>query len=325
MEFSVPLDAKWEFPREKLVLGRLLGEGEFGSVVLGEAMGIKDENITTTVAVKMLKESHTDADMIALVSEMEIMKLIGMHPNILRLLGCCTQKGPLLIITEYAVHGNLQSFLRKQLPSEKFKTASSELSQRTLVTFGLQVAQGMEYLSSMKCVHRDLAARNILVSNNLVLKIADFGLARDIRNKDYYRKKTGGRLPVKWMAPEALHHNLYTTQSDVWSFGVLLWEIVTLGSLPYPTFIKMEELVQALDDGYRMKKPPNCSMKMYGIMRECWNYLPEDRPTFSMIVENLEEILSSADDEILEEPVSCEPTLSNTDTIEIVIEATETD
>ncbi|XP_065219986.1 fibroblast growth factor receptor homolog 1-like [Planococcus citri] len=326
MEFYLPLDTEWEFPREKLVLGRFLGEGEFGRVVLGEALDIIDENITTTVAVKMLKEPHSDADMIDLVSEMEIMKLIGTHPNVLRLLGCCTQNGPLLIITEYTVHGNLQSFLRKHLPSENLRTTPSKLSQRTLITFGLQVAQGMKYLSSMKCVHRDLAARNILVSNKLVLKIADFGLARDIRDKDYYRKKTGGRLPVKWMAPEALHHNLYTTQSDVWSFGVLLWEIVTLGSIPYPTFTDMEELVQALDDGYRMKKPQNCSMKMYRIMRECWDYLPEDRPTFSMIVENLEEMLSSADDnEVVEEPAACESKLSNIETIEIVDEATEAD
>ncbi|XP_065218556.1 hepatocyte growth factor receptor-like [Planococcus citri] len=326
MEFYLPLDTKWEFPREKLVLGRFLGEGEFGRVVLSEALGIIDENITTTAAVKMLKETHSDADMIDLVSEMEIMKLIGIHPNILRLLGCCTQNGPLLVITEYAAHGNLQCFLRKHLPSKNFKTAASELSQRTLTTFGLQVAQGMEYLSSMKCVHRDLAARNILVSKNLVLKIADFGLARDIREKDYYRKKTGGRLPVKWMAPEALHHNLYTTQSDVWSFGIFLWEVVTLGSIPYPTFTNMEELVQALDDGYRMKKPPNCSMKMYRIMRECWNYSSEDRPTFSIIVENLEEMLSSDyDNEMYEEPVSREPKLSNIDTIEIVNEATEAD
>ncbi|XP_065219424.1 hepatocyte growth factor receptor-like [Planococcus citri] len=321
MEFSLPLDTKWEFPREKLVLGRFLGEGEFGTVVLSEALGIIDENITTTVAVKMLKETHSDADMIDLVSEMEVMKLIGMHPNVLRLLGCCTQNGPLLIITEYAEYGNLRDFLHKRLPSANNTSTRSNLPQKTLITFGLQVAQGMRYLSSMKCVHRDLAARNILVSNNLVLKIADFGLARDIRNKDYYRKKTGGRLPVKWMAPEALHHKLYTTQSDVWSFGVLLWEIVTSGSLPYPTFIKMEELVQAIDDGYRMKKPQNCSMKMYSIMRECWNYLPEDRPTFLMIVENLEEMLSSADDiEMLDEIVSCEP-----GTIEIDNEATELD
>ncbi|XP_065219177.1 hepatocyte growth factor receptor-like [Planococcus citri] len=324
-EYLLPLDTKWEFSRSKLTFGRFLGEGEFGRVVQSEASGIMDGNISTTVAVKMLKEIHSDADMIDLVSEMVIMKLIGTHNNVLSLLGCCTQNGPLLIITEYAEHGNLRDYLQKHLLSANNTAICSNLTQKALITFGLQVAQGMEYLSSMKCVHRDLAARNILVSNDLVLKIADFGLARDIRDKDYYRKKTGGRLPVKWMAPEALHRSLYTTQSDVWSFGVLLWEIVTSGSLPYPTFIKMEELVQALDDGYRMKKPQNCSMKMYSIMRECWNYLPENRPTFSMILENLEEMSSADDNEILEEPVSCESKLSNIDTIEIVNEATETD
>ncbi|XP_065219190.1 plexin-A2-like [Planococcus citri] len=305
MEFYLlPLDTKWEFPREKLFLGRFLGEGEFGKVVQGEALGIVDENITTTVAVKMLKVKHSDADMIDLVSEMEIMKLIGMHPNVLRLLGCCTQNGPLLIITEYALHGNLQSFLHKHVASENFETAPSELSQRTLVTFCLQVARGMEYLSSKKCVHRDLAARNILVSDYHILKIADFGLARDIKNKDYYRKKSGGRLPVKWMAPEALLRKLYTVQSDVWSYGILLWEIMTLGGSPYPTFTDMKKLLRDLHSGYRMEKPPDCSVEMYSIMRQCWNYIPKDRPSFSVIVENLEEILlqSSGDDEILEKP-----------------------
>ncbi|XP_065218061.1 fibroblast growth factor receptor homolog 1-like [Planococcus citri] len=310
MEFYLPLDTEWEFPREKLVLGRFLGEGEFGRVVESEASGIIDDNITTTVAVKMLKVKHSDADMINLVSELEIMKLIGMHPNVLRLLGCCTQNGPLLIITEYAVHGNLLSFLHKHVASENFETVPSELSQRTLVTFGLQVAQGMEYLSSMKCVHRDLAARNILVSDNQILKIADFGLARDIKNKDYYRKKSGGRLPVKWMAPEALLRRLYTVQSDVWSYGILLWEIMTLGGSPYPTFTDMKKLLRDIHSGYRMEKPPDCSMEMYSIMRHCWNYLPTDRPSFSMIVENLEEILqNSGDNDILEESDSYESSM----------------
>ncbi|XP_065219232.1 hepatocyte growth factor receptor-like [Planococcus citri] len=326
MEFYLPLDTKWEFPREKLVLGRFLGEGEFGRVVQSEASGIIDENITTTVAVKMLKVKHSDADMIDLVSEMEIMKLIGMHSNVLRLLGCCTQNGPLLIITEYAVHGNLLSFLHKHLASENFETAPSELSQRTLVTFGLQVARGMEYLSSMKCVHRDLAARNILVSDNQILKIADFGLARDIKNKDYYRKKSGGKLPVKWMAPEALLHKLYTVQSDVWSYGILLWEIMTLGGSPYPTFTDMKKLLRDLHSGYRMEKPPKCSMEMYSIMRQCWNYVPKDRPSFSAIVENLEEILqSTGDDEILEESDSYESSSIDSDCSETGNEALEGD
>ncbi|XP_065218059.1 uncharacterized protein LOC135843932 [Planococcus citri] len=324
-EFYLPLDTKWEFPREKLVLGRFLGEGEFGRVVQSEASGIVDENITT-VAVKMLKVKHSDADMIDLVSEMEIMKLIGTHPNVLRLLGCCTQNGPLLIITEYAVHGNLLSFLHKHVASENFETTPSKPSQRTLVTFGLQVARGMEYLSSMKCVHRDLAARNILVSDNQILKIADFGLARDIKSKDYYRKKSGGRLPVKWMAPEALLRRLYTVQSDVWSYGILLWEIMTLGGSPYPTFTDMKKLLRDLHSGYRMEKPPDCSMEMYSIMRQCWNYLPTDRPSFSVIVENLEEILqNSGDNDILEESDSCESSSIDSECSETDNEALEGD
>ncbi|XP_065224282.1 uncharacterized protein LOC135848315 [Planococcus citri] len=262
VEYLLPLDEKWEFPRGNLTLGKHLGEGEFGEVVQGEAVGILEENVTTTVAVKMLKDSHSDSDMIDLVKEMEILKLIGAHENVLRLLGCITQNGPLLIITEYAQNGNLLNFLRKR-HHFVYQKASEVLAEQALLTFALQIARGMEYLASKKCIHRDLAARNILVSHGFVLKIADFGLARNIQNKDYYKKKTKGKLPVKWMAPEALTHLLFTTTSDVWSYGVLLWEILTLGGVPYPTFTDMDTLIKDLKSGYRLEQPSNCSLKTY--------------------------------------------------------------
>ncbi|XP_065223883.1 fibroblast growth factor receptor 2-like [Planococcus citri] len=299
-EYLLPFDGKWEFPRENLSLGNDLGEGEFGKVVQAEALGILQETVVTTVAVKMLKDDHSDEDMIDLVSEMELMKLIGAHVNVLQLLGCCSQDGELLIITEFAPHGNLRDFLRDHLPSAKNKH-TFKLSQNTLLMFAQQAAKGMEYLATKKCVHRDLAARNVLVSNNYIIKIADFGLARDIRNKDYYRKEAKGRLPVKWMAPEALGHGLYSTQSDIWSYGILLWEILTLGATPYPSFPDLGKLFQALHSGYRMEKPPNCSVKLYSLMHKCWSYIPEDRPSFTMIANALEDILSkNANDEVLQ-------------------------
>ena len=147
----------------------------------------------------------------------------------------------------------------------------------------------MEYLASKRCVHRDLAARNVLVSENNVLKIADFGLARNIQG-DYYRKTTDGRLPVKWMAFESLLGQVYTSQSDVWSYGILLWEIITLGGTPYPG-IQAQELFKKLETGYRMEKPPNCPNEIYEIMRDCWNEIPYERPTFKQLVEELDEIL----------------------------------
>ncbi|XP_060838222.1 fibroblast growth factor receptor homolog 1-like isoform X2 [Rhopalosiphum padi] len=296
-EYELPLDPCWEFSRDNLSLGKTLGEGAFGKVLRGEADGILCENVMSTVAVKMLKDGHTDTEMMDLVSEMEMMKMIGKHVNIINLLGCCTQDGPLYVLVEFALHGNLRDFLRQHRPSSGYEPAigsnlKDTLTQKDLVSFAYQVARGMEYLASRKCIHRDLAARNVLVSEDFVMKIADFGLARDIQNQEYYRKTTDGRLPVKWMAPEALFHRVYTNQSDVWSYGVLLWEIMTLGGTPYPSVPNMEQLFNLLQSGHRMEKPSCCSLEIYMIMRDCWSYHPNERPMFDELVESLDQILS---------------------------------
>ncbi|XP_047477392.1 fibroblast growth factor receptor 4-like [Penaeus chinensis] len=303
-EYELPLDILWELPRSKLIMGESLGEGAFGKVVKAEVQGINRPDLTTTVAVKMLKEGHTDAELMDLVSEMEMMKMIGTHINIINLLGCCTQDGPLYVVVEYAAHGNLRDYLRHKRPSSGYERAigqeTNALTERDLVSFSYQVARGMEYLASKKCIHRDLAARNVLVSKDGIMKIADFGLARDIHSQDYYRKTSEGRLPVKWMAPEALFHRVYTSQSDVWAFGILLWEIMTLGGTPYPSVPSVEKLFQLLREGHRMEKPSNCSLEIYSIMRECWRYQPTQRPTFKELVEDLDRILtlSSTEDYI---------------------------
>ena len=152
----------------------------------------------------------------------------------------------------------------------------------------------MEYLGTMKCIHRDLAARNVLVAKNLVIKIGDFGLARDVHKNDYYRKIGEGWLPIRWMAPETVFQRKYTSLSDVWSFGVLLWEIMSLGASPYPSITKMEVLFQMLKEGHRMERPKNCSIEIYLIMRDCWNYSPDQRPSFSSLVEDFERLLTLA-------------------------------
>ncbi|XP_049886014.1 fibroblast growth factor receptor homolog 1-like isoform X1 [Pectinophora gossypiella] len=296
-EYELPVDIDWEVPRESLSLGKVLGEGEFGKVVKAECTGILKPGIQSVVAVKMLKEGHTDAEMMALVSEMEMMKMIGKHVNIINLLGCCTQDGPLYVIVEYAPNGNLREFLRNHRPGNRYESPTEDLkdkktlTQKDLVSFSYQVARGMEYLASRRCIHRDLAARNVLVSDDCVLKIADFGLAKDVHSNDYYRKKTEGRLPVRWMAPESLYHKVFTTQTDVWSFGVLLWEIMTLGGTPYPT-VPGQYMYQHLSAGHRMEKPPCCSLEIYMLMRECWSFSPGDRPSFTELVEDLDKILT---------------------------------
>ncbi|XP_051779182.1 fibroblast growth factor receptor 2 isoform X5 [Erpetoichthys calabaricus] len=298
-EYDLPEDPRWEFERDKLTLGKPLGEGCFGQVVMAEALGIdKDKpKEAITVAVKMLKDDGTEKDLSDLVSEMEMMKMIGKHKNIINLLGACTQDGPLYVIVEYASKGNLREYLRARRPPgmeysyDITRVPNEQLTFKDLVSCTYQVARGMEYLASQKCIHRDLAARNVLVTENNVMKIADFGLARDVNNIDYYKKTTNGRLPVKWMAPEALFDRVYTHQSDVWSFGVLMWEIFTLGGSPYPG-IPVEELFKLLKEGHRMDKPGNCTNELYMMMRDCWHAISSQRPTFKQLVEDLDRILT---------------------------------
>ncbi|KAM8705950.1 hypothetical protein ACLKA7_010276 [Drosophila subpalustris] len=300
-EYEFPLDSNWELARNQLVLGATLGEGAFGRVVMAEVNN-------AIVAVKMVKEGHTDDDIASLVREMEVMKIIGRHINIINLLGCCSQNGPLYVIVEYAPHGNLKDFLYKNRPLSKEQMECSQLqsgppagpqhviTEKDLIKFAHQIARGMDYLASRRCIHRDLAARNVLVSDDYVLKIADFGLARDIQSTDYYRKNTNGRLPIKWMAPESLQEKFYDSQSDVWSYGILLWEIMTFGGQPYPAIMSAEELYSYLMSGQRMEKPAKCSMNIYILMRQCWHFDATARPPFTEIVEYMDKLLQAKEE-----------------------------
>ncbi|XP_074641285.1 fibroblast growth factor receptor 4-like [Tubulanus polymorphus] len=301
-EYDIPEDPDWEIPRDTLVLGKPLGHGAFGQVIKGEIL-----DGSYPVAVKMLKDDATDRELADLVTEMEVMKLIGKHSNIINLIGCCTQNGPLYVIVEFAVHGNLRDFLRQRRPAQSHRDTSGyelpvmnmdgkdtkSLCYKHLVSFAYQIARGMEYLASKQCIHRDLAARNCLVATeDFKIKIADFGLTRNIGSElDYYKKKTDGRLPVKWMAPEALFDRKYTTKSDVWSYGILLWEIFTLGGNPYPS-VPIEKLFELLREGHRMERPPYCSWEMYTVMLNCWHNNPKGRPLFCEIVQMLEQMLT---------------------------------
>ncbi|KAJ8025574.1 Fibroblast growth factor receptor [Holothuria leucospilota] len=294
--FEIPLDPEWEFPSDRLTLGKTLGEGAFGKVVMGEAVGILSKETATQVAVKMLKPNATDRELADLLSEMDMMKLIGKHVNIINLLGCVTQEGPFVIV-EFAKHGNLRDFLRQRRPPEYgdekqvLLPGVEPLVNKDLISFAFQVARGMDFLASKKCIHRDLAARNVLVAEDHIMKIADFGLARDVHYIDFYRKTTDGRLPVKWMAPEALFDRVFTMYSDVWAYGILLWEIMTLGGTPYPS-VPVEQMFEFLRLGKRLDKPQNCSLEIYHLMRECWQTSPGQRPKFSELVEDLERIIS---------------------------------
>ncbi|XP_048347048.1 vascular endothelial growth factor receptor 3 isoform X1 [Sphaerodactylus townsendi] len=346
----LPYDSsKWEFPRERLRLGKVLGHGAFGKVMEASAFGINKSNSCETVAVKMLKEGATASEHKALMSELKILIHIGNHLNVVNLLGACTKpNGPLMVIVEFCKYGNLSNYLRtkregfspyrdksprlriqvrsiveavradrrsrsgtsdsailNRLLMNKSQPTSlpppliqevddlwqSPLTMEDLICYSFQVARGMEFLASRKCIHRDLAARNILLSENNVVKICDFGLARDIYKDPDYVRKGSARLPLKWMAPESIFDKVYTTQSDVWSFGVLLWEIFSLGASPYPGVQINEEFCQRLKDGTRMRAPEYATAEIYRIMLSCWYGDPKERPTFSDLVEILGDLL----------------------------------
>uniref|UniRef100_A0A671Y2D3 Tyrosine-protein kinase receptor Tie-1 n=1 Tax=Sparus aurata TaxID=8175 RepID=A0A671Y2D3_SPAAU len=260
----------------------VIGEGNFGQVI--KAMIKKDGN-KMSAAIKMLKEFASENDHRDFAGELEVLCKLGQHPNIINLIGACENRGYLYIAIEYAPYGNLLDFLRKSRVLEtdpafaKEHGTASTLTSQQLLQFAVDVATGMHYLSDKQFIHRDLAARNVLVGDNLVAKIADFGLSR---GEEVYVKKTMGRLPVRWMAIESLNYSVYTTKSDVWSFGVLLWEIVSLGGTPY-CGMTCAELYEKLPQGYRMEKPKNCDDEVYELMRQCWRDRPYERPPFSQV------------------------------------------
>ncbi|KAI1894719.1 hypothetical protein AGOR_G00118640 [Albula goreensis] len=306
--FKIPEDPKWEFPRKNLVLGKTLGEGEFGKVVKATAFRLKGKAGYTTVAVKMLKENASHSELRDLLSEFTLLKQVN-HPHVIKMYGACSQDGPLYLIVEYAKYGSLRNFLRESRkvgPSYVGSDANRNssylenpdervLTMGDLISFAWQISRGMQYLAEMKLVHRDLAARNVLVAEGRKMKISDFGLSRDVYEEDSYVKRSKGRIPVKWMAIESLFDHIYTTQSDVWSFGVLLWEIVTLGGNPYPG-IAPERLFNLLKTGYRMERPENCTEEMYNLMLRCWKQEPDKRPTFAEISKELEKMMVKSRD-----------------------------
>ncbi|XP_069747616.1 vascular endothelial growth factor receptor 1 isoform X2 [Narcine bancroftii] len=343
-------DNKWEFPRDRLKLGKALGRGAFGKVLEASAFGINKSATCKTVAIKMLKEGATDSEHKALMSELKILIHIGNHLNVVNLLGACTTHGgPLMVIVEYCKYGNLSNYLQmkrnnfvlhkettlqankiqEKFPMEEKKrrlasVTSSEsttssgfdedktlsdveeeeedaddsytqpITMEDLISYSFQVARGMEFLASRKCIHRDLAARNILLSENNVVKICDFGLARDIYKDTDYVRKGDARLPLKWMAPESIFDKVYNTQSDVWSYGVLLWEIFSLGASPYPGVQIDEDFCRRLKEGTRMRAPDYSTPEIYQTLLDCWHDDPKQRPTFTKLVERLGDLLQAS-------------------------------
>lgn len=262
-------DKKWVLNHDDVSLGELLGKGNFGEVFKGT---LKDK---TAVAVKTCKEDLPQELKIKFLSEARILKQYD-HPNIVKLIGVCTQRQPIYIVMELIQGGDFLTFLRKK---------KDEIKMKQLVKMSLDAAAGMAYLEGKNCIHRDLAARNCLVSDGNVLKISDFGMSRQ-EDDGIYSSSGLKQIPIKWTAPEALNYGRYSSESDVWSFGILLWETFSMGVCPYPGMTNQQAREQ-VEKGYRMSAPQKCPEDVYSLMLKCWEYKAENRPNFSDIHKEL--------------------------------------
>uniref|UniRef100_A0A182MN07 Receptor protein-tyrosine kinase n=1 Tax=Anopheles culicifacies TaxID=139723 RepID=A0A182MN07_9DIPT len=373
----LPYNPVYEFPKERLKLGKQLGTGAFGVVMKATATRIMGHEEETTVAVKMVRKQTDNEVMRALISELKIMVHLGQDLNVVNLLGAVTKNisnRELMVIVEYCRFGNVQNFLikhrpyfidqinqetgeidstidknqlrwskcgyqynsvsthyvdpKKQLNSKgyvrhsglqnmgmvdscntevtamtsvegedlntvnsneplwrsnygmDYKGPARSVNTTDLVSWASQIASGMEYLAKRKVLHGDLAARNILLCDDNVVKICDFGLARSMYKSGNYKKKGESPLPFKWLALECISDNVFSTYSDVWAYGIVLWELFSLGKVPYPGMEANQELYNKLRDGYRMDKPQYSNQDIYDIMLNCWNVKPDSRPSF---------------------------------------------
>nr|KAF6409819.1 FES proto-oncogene, tyrosine kinase [Rousettus aegyptiacus] len=270
---AVPKD-KWVLNHEDLVLGEQIGRGNFGEVFSGR---LRADN--TLVAVKSCRETLPPDLKAKFLQEARILKQYS-HPNIVRLIGVCTQKQPIYIVMELVQGGDFLTFLR---------TEGARLRVKTLLQMVGDAAAGMEYLESKCCIHRDLAARNCLVTEKNILKISDFGMSREEEDGIYAASGGLRQVPVKWTAPEALNYGRYSSESDVWSFGILLWETFSLGASPYPN-LSNPQTRDFIEKGGRLPCPELCPDAVFRLMEQCWAYEPGQRPSFSTIYQELQSI-----------------------------------
>ncbi|XP_055080491.1 neurotrophic tyrosine kinase, receptor, type 2a [Periophthalmus magnuspinnatus] len=265
--------------RHNIVLKRELGEGAFGKVFLAECYNLSPDQDKILVAVKTLKEASENARK-DFHREAELLTNLQ-HEHIVTFYGVCVESDPLIMVFEYMKHGDLNKFLRSHGPdavlmAEGGTTRPVELTQSQMLHIAQQIASGMVYLASQHFVHRDLATRNCLVGENLLVKIGDFGMSRDVYSTDYYRVGGHTMLPIRWMPPESIMYRKFTTESDVWSLGVVLWEIFTYGKQPWYQ-LSNNEVIECITQGRVLQRPRTCPKEVYDLMLGCWQREPHMR------------------------------------------------
>ncbi|KAM4607959.1 tyrosine-protein kinase Mer [Polymixia lowei] len=274
--------------RNLLSIGKVLGEGEFGSVVEGHLK--QPDGTSEKVAVKTMKlDNFSQREIEEFLNEAACMKDFN-HPNVIRLLGVCLEVGSghfpkPMVILPFMRYGDLHSFLLRS----RLGDSPLFLPTQTLLKFMVDIALGMEYLSGRNFLHRDLAARNCMLRDDMTVCVADFGLSKKIYSGDYYRQGRIAKMPVKWIAVESLADRVFTVKSDVWAFGITMWEIATRGMTPYPG-IQNHEIYDYLLEGHRLKQPADCLDELYEIMYSCWRADPLDRPFFPQLRVILEKL-----------------------------------
>ncbi|XP_035287514.1 tyrosine-protein kinase BTK-like [Anguilla anguilla] len=261
----------WEIDPHHLTFMKELGSGQFGVVKYGKLQGQQD------VAVKMIKEGSMSED--DFIAEAKVMMKLR-HENLVQLYGVCTKQRPIYIVTEFLSNGCLLDYLRDSLK----KPTSIQLLEMCK-----DVSEGMAYLESQQYIHRDLAARNCLVDSNGTIKVTDFGLSRYVLD-DEYTSSAGSKFPVRWSPPEVLLYSKFSSKSDIWAFGVLMWEVYTLGKIPYER-LSNTDIVQEVSCGLRLYRPQLANDRIYAIMTSCWHEKPEERPTFQDLVITVEDLL----------------------------------
>ncbi|KFQ52502.1 Ephrin type-A receptor 3, partial [Nestor notabilis] len=272
-EFAKELDAS------NISIDKVVGAGEFGEVCSGRLKLPSKKEIS--VAIKTLKVGYTEKQRRDFLGEASIMGQFD-HPNIIRLEGVVTKSKPVMIVTEYMENGSLDSFLRKH---------DAQFTVIQLVGMLRGIASGMKYLSDMGYVHRDLAARNILINSNLVCKVSDFGLSRVLEDDPEAAYTTrGGKIPIRWTSPEAIAYRKFTSASDAWSYGIVLWEVMSYGERPYWE-MSNQDVIKAVEEGYRLPPPMDCPAALYQLMLDCWQKDRNNRPKFEQIVSILDKLI----------------------------------